>query len=214
MVDHHGSQCGFCTPGFVMSLFALYLEGTPATRERVIHALTGNLCRCTGYRPIIDAGVAMHDYPAAANWSNAAPFSESRRAALDALRRKQPLRLPGFYAPRTLDQLATELSLQPQSLVLAGGTDVGLWVTKQLRELPPIVYIGAVESLQADRGICGGAADRGCGVADRCLGGFGRALSAVAGGGGPVWLAAHSQFRNAVRQSRQWVTDWRCACRR
>jgi xanthine dehydrogenase small subunit len=148
LVDHHGSQCGFCTPGFVMSLFALYLEGTPATRERVIHTLTGNLCRCTGYRPIIDAGVAMHDYPAPATWSNAAPFSASRRAAIEALRRKQPLRLPGFYAPRTLDELATELTLQPQSLVLAGGTDVGLWVTKQLRELPPIVYVGAVESLQ------------------------------------------------------------------
>ena len=69
MVDHHGSQCGFCTPGFVMSLFALYLEGTAATRERVIHALSGNLCRCTGYRPIIDAGVAMHDYPVPASWS-------------------------------------------------------------------------------------------------------------------------------------------------
>jgi xanthine dehydrogenase small subunit len=148
LVDHHGSQCGFCTPGFVMSLFALYLEGAPTTRERVIHTLTGNLCRCTGYRPIIDAGLAMHDYPAPATWSNAAPFSESRRAALDALHRNQPLRLPGFYAPRTLEQLATELSQQPQSLVLGGGTDVGLWVTKQLRELPPIVYLGAVESLR------------------------------------------------------------------
>jgi xanthine dehydrogenase small subunit len=148
MVDHDGSQCGFCTPGFVMSLFALYLEGTPATRARVIHTLSGNLCRCTGYRPIIDAGVAMHGYPTPARWSHAAPVSESRRAALDALRRQQPLRLPGFYAPRTLEQLATELCLQPQSLVLAGGTDVGLWVTKQLRELPPMVYIGAVESLQ------------------------------------------------------------------
>ncbi len=148
MVDHHGSQCGFCTPGFVMSLFALYLEGARATRERVIHTLTGNLCRCTGYRPIIDAGVAMHDYPLPATWSQAAPVSAPRRAALQALRRKQSLRLPGFYAPRTLDELATELGRQPQSLVLAGGTDVGLWVTKQLRELPPIVYIGAVESLQ------------------------------------------------------------------
>jgi xanthine dehydrogenase small subunit len=148
MVDHHGSQCGFCTPGFVMSLFALYLEGTPATRERVIHSLTGNLCRCTGYRPIIDAGVAMQDYPAPASWSNTAPFSESRRTALQALRADEPLRLPGFYAPRTLEQLASELQLQPQSLVLGGGTDVGLWVTKQLRQLPPIVYIGAVEPLQ------------------------------------------------------------------
>jgi xanthine dehydrogenase small subunit len=148
MVDHHGSQCGFCTPGFVMSLFALYLEGTAATRERVIHTLSGNLCRCTGYRPIIEAGVAMHEYPQPGRWSSAAPLSESRRAALAALCRRQPLRLPGFYAPQTLEQLATELRQHPQSLVLGGGTDVGLWVTKQLRDLPPSVYIGAVESLQ------------------------------------------------------------------
>jgi xanthine dehydrogenase small subunit len=148
MVDHHGSQCGFCTPGFVMSLFALYLEGKPVTRERVIHTLTGNLCRCTGYRPIIDAGIAMQSYPQPAVWARDAPHSESRHRDLLALARRQPLRLPGFYAPQTVDQLATELAAEPQSLVLGGGTDVGLWVTKQLRELPPIVYIGAVADLQ------------------------------------------------------------------
>ncbi|MGC1456653.1 MAG: xanthine dehydrogenase small subunit [Steroidobacteraceae bacterium] len=148
MVDHHGSQCGFCTPGFVMSLFALYLEGEAATRERVLHALSGNLCRCTGYRPIIDAGTAMHGYPVPAHWSTATARSASRCAALAALVREQPLRLPGFYAPRTEEQLAQELHERPQALVLAGGTDVGLWVTKQLRDLPPIVYLGAVESLQ------------------------------------------------------------------
>lgn len=148
MVDHHGSQCGFCTPGFVMSLFALYLEGGPVTRERVSHSLTGNLCRCTGYRPIIDAGLAMQTYPAPPVWSNAAPHDEARRQGLLGLIRQQPLRLPGFYAPRTVAQLAGELVAQPQSLVLGGGTDVGLWVTKQLRELPPIVYLGAVQELQ------------------------------------------------------------------
>jgi xanthine dehydrogenase small subunit len=148
MVDHHGSQCGFCTPGFVMSLFALYLEGRPATRERVVHALTGNLCRCTGYRPIIDAGMAMHAYPRPVAWSSATAHDAARRQALLALVRKQPLRLPGFYAPRTVEQLATELAAQPHSLVLGGGTDVGLWVTKQLRDLPPIVYLGAVAELQ------------------------------------------------------------------
>src|SRR5580658_6025379 len=148
MVDHHGSQCGFCTPGFVMSLFALYLEGAAATRERVIHALSGNLCRCTGYRPIIDAGTGMHEYPIPEPWSSAAPRRAAKRAALAALARQQPLRLPGFYAPRTEEQLAQELQQRPQSLVLAGGTDVGLWVTKLLRDLPPIVYIGAVTSLQ------------------------------------------------------------------
>jgi xanthine dehydrogenase small subunit len=148
MVDHHGSQCGFCTPGFVMSLFGLYLEGGVVTRERVIYALTGNLCRCTGYRPIIDAGIAMCSYPSPAVWSIAAANAESRRQGLLALVRRQPLRLPGFYAPRTVEQLARELAEQPQSVVLGGGTDVGLWVTKQLQELAPIVYIGAVAHLQ------------------------------------------------------------------
>ncbi|HTV79423.1 MAG TPA: xanthine dehydrogenase small subunit [Steroidobacteraceae bacterium] len=148
MVDHHGSQCGFCTPGFVMSLFALYLEGAPAGRERVIEALSGNLCRCTGYRPIIDAGTAMHDYAPAATWPAAAVRDEGRRAALLALAHRQPLRLPGFYAPRCVDQLAAELAAAPHSLLLAGGTDVGLWVTKQLRDLPPIIYLGEVAQLQ------------------------------------------------------------------
>ncbi len=97
-----------------MSLFALYLEGTALTRERVIHSLTGNLCRCTGYRPIIDAGLAMSDYPPPAAWSSDAPLSANRRAALAALIRQQPLKLPGFYAPRTEEQLASELSEQPQ----------------------------------------------------------------------------------------------------
>ncbi len=110
MVDHHASQCGFCTPGFVMSLFALYLEGGSPSREQVLHALTGNLCRCTGYRPIIDAGLAMHRYASVGAWSSETARSEPRRQALAALIRKEPLRLRGFYAPLTLEQLATELT--------------------------------------------------------------------------------------------------------
>ncbi|HTY95187.1 MAG TPA: xanthine dehydrogenase small subunit [Steroidobacteraceae bacterium] len=148
MVDHHASQCGFCTPGFVMSLFALYLAGGAATRERVVHALAGNLCRCTGYRPIIDAGLAMREYPVPARWPAEAAHGEPRRAALASLVRRQALRLPGFYAPRTVAEVAAELLREPRSLLLAGGTDVGLWVTKQLRDLPPIVYLGAVAELQ------------------------------------------------------------------
>src|SRR5439155_439805 len=72
LVDCHGSQCGFCTPGFVMSLFALYLQRAAPTREEVLTALSGNLCRCTGYRPIIDAGECMGNYPEPARWSGAA----------------------------------------------------------------------------------------------------------------------------------------------
>ena len=154
MVDQHGSQCGFCTPGFVMSLFALYQDEAihrqkqKPSRDDVVEALAGNLCRCTGYRPIIDAGCAMDDYAAPARWSRADAQARGRIAALHALRRDASLQLPEFTAPRTLDELAAALEREPKSLLLAGGTDVGLWVTKHLRELPPIVYVGEVAELQ------------------------------------------------------------------
>jgi xanthine dehydrogenase small subunit len=148
MVDHHASQCGFCTPGFVMSLFALYLKVPAPTREQVIEALSGNLCRCTGYRPIIEAGVRMGEYPEPPHWGPDAPTHAAHCDGLRAIRRERALRIPGFFAPSTVDELAGELESEPGALVLAGGTDIGLWVTKQLRDLPPIVYIGAVEELR------------------------------------------------------------------
>ncbi len=142
MVDCHGSQCGFCTPGIVMSLFTHYLEcdGRAATRDGVVGALTGNLCRCTGYRPIIDAGLAMHAYPTP-DLDASAP---ALRQQLAALRREAALSLPGFHAPRTADAFAAAYQEQPESLILAGGTDIGLWTTKQLRELPPLLYLGEI----------------------------------------------------------------------
>ena len=151
MVDHHASQCGFCTPGFVMSLVGLYLESPHPDREQVLDAVSGNLCRCTGYRPIIDAGMAMTEYPAPVHWSRGAPAEAARCAALRALKRTSSLRTPGFTAPTTLDGLAAALEREPDSLVLAGGTDIGLWVTKQLRELPPLVYLGEVAELKQIR---------------------------------------------------------------
>ena len=86
MVDHHASQCGFCTPGFVMSLFALYLQEPTPTRERVMEALSGNLCRCTGYRPIIDAGVQMGTYPTPVRWSQDTCTDASHCDSLRAIR--------------------------------------------------------------------------------------------------------------------------------
>ena len=155
MVDHHASQCGFCTPGFVMSLLALYLQEERADRERVLDTLSGNLCRCTGYRPIIDAGMRQWDYPPTPRWSREYAQSDARAAALEAIARapaaEQSLRVPGFHAARTLDELAEALAARPDSLMLAGGTDIGLWVTKQLRELPPILYLGDVAELNEVR---------------------------------------------------------------
>lgn len=151
MVDQHASQCGFCTPGFVMSLFALYLQCEQPTRERIIDALSGNLCRCTGYRPIIDAGLGMGRYPAPVRWSRAAAHAPGRVQALEALARAGSLALPGWYAPRTVAELAQVLQREPGAVILAGGTDVGLWVTKHLKDPSPVVWIGEVEALRRIR---------------------------------------------------------------
>jgi xanthine dehydrogenase small subunit len=151
MVDCHASQCGFCTPGFVMSLFALYLSHPHPAREDIVDALSGNLCRCTGYRPIIDAALRMADYPEPAAWSRADAQSETRMTQLRSIQRESSLHLaasPGFHAPSTLDELAQLYAEQPQSLLLAGGTDIGLWVTKLLRKLPPLIYLGDVAELR------------------------------------------------------------------
>jgi len=146
MVDCRGSQCGFCTPGFVMSLWACSQRhrnaGTRPTRQQLADELSGNLCRCTGYRPILDAGERLFELPAPA--FDTAPVVE----ALRALRRDPALRRPGYAAPRSLPELASARQSQPDALLLAGSTDVGLWVTKKLKVLPDLIYVGAVQELQ------------------------------------------------------------------
>jgi xanthine dehydrogenase small subunit len=154
LIDCHGSQCGFCTPGFVMSLFALYLRRSAPTRPEVLTALSGNLCRCTGYRPIIEAGGRMGSYPEPQHWSRADAQSAARIEQLRALRRARSDRalvFPGFQAPRSIEELDVALAAAPDSVLLAGGTDVALWVTKQLRELPPLIYLGNVAQLREIR---------------------------------------------------------------
>jgi xanthine dehydrogenase small subunit len=147
MVDGHGSQCGFCTPGFVMSLWACgerhHAAGTRPTRQQLADELAGNLCRCTGYRPILDAGERLFDAP----WPglDRAPVV----AALQHLAADPPLAgQHGYWAPRTLEDLATLRAERPQAQLLAGATDIGLWVNKQLRELPELIAIGEVAELQ------------------------------------------------------------------
>jgi xanthine dehydrogenase small subunit len=153
MVACHGSQCGFCTPGFVMSLWALYLaharQGSRPTPAQIRTALTGNLCRCTGYRPILAAGEQMFDLPTVAF------DSEALGETLRSLRRRESLVYAyegqRFYAPQSLAELTRLRAARPQATLLAGGTDVGVWVTKQFRALGDIIYIGQVAELQAIR---------------------------------------------------------------
>ena len=158
MVDCHGSQCGFCTPGFVMSMWALYQAQDPAagapTRQEIDEALSGNLCRCTGYRPIIEATQTMVDYPRLpGDQIDQGPLAEQ----LEALRRTETFEYPyvdlagathRFFAPRSLDAFARLRAAHPAARVLAGSTDVGLWVTKQLRDLGDLLYIGNVAELR------------------------------------------------------------------
>lgn len=145
MVDCHGSQCGFCTPGFVMSLFALYRNNPSPNRAAIDDALSGNLCRCTGYRPIIAAAQAMGDYePDQLD-------EQALRRELDQIRPDGGLALAagkGYFSPVALPELTALLARHPDAVLLAGGTDVGLWVTKQYRALPCVIHIGNVAELQ------------------------------------------------------------------
>jgi len=155
MLDCHGSQCGFCTPGFVMSLFALYKNQHSPSRRDVDDALAGNLCRCTGYRPIIAAAKSMYDATPGSDWlrqpagAGNAPTEQINR--LQSLQRDSMLAVSGngrqFFAPRSAAELAGLLQEHPDATILAGGTDVGLWVTKQHRELETVIYVGEVSEL-------------------------------------------------------------------
>ncbi|MEW9582781.1 xanthine dehydrogenase small subunit [Paraburkholderia sp. DGU8] len=157
MVECHGSQCGFCTPGFVMSMWSLYekhghehscANRTVPSREAIGSALTGNLCRCTGYRPIVDAAVRMFDAPAPKAPVNVAALA----ATLATLERESTFHYEHagqqFDAPRTVAAFANLKQARPATRILAGSTDIGLWVTKQMRELGNIVYVGQIAQLQ------------------------------------------------------------------
>jgi xanthine dehydrogenase small subunit len=145
MVDHHGSQCGFCTPGFVMSLYAHQRADAPTDRQSLKDALAGNLCRCTGYGPILAAGEAMGADPEA-------PETEALAVALAGLQPTEGLEVAHkgrrFLAPRTTAAFAACVEQYPEAVILAGGTDVGLWVTKQHRDLAVVISINEVAELR------------------------------------------------------------------
>lgn len=149
LADGHGSQCGFCTPGFVMSLYAAYLGGIRPTRAQVNDLLAGNLCRCTGYGPIIDAAGRMFDLPVPTD-------GEAKlAAAATALREIAHAKTvhvvhddQAVFSPATLHDFARLYAANPDAVVVAGATDVGLWVTKQHRRLKKIITLSRVRELQ------------------------------------------------------------------
>jgi xanthine dehydrogenase small subunit len=152
MVDFHGSQCGFCTPGFVMSLYALWMKSPEPTNAEIEKALQGNLCRCTGYEAIVRAAQAVSSYGKAAR----DPLYAERKtiiARLEALRDGSRVEIGSgkqrLVVPASVDDLARLLEAEPTATVVAGSTDVGLWVTKFMRDIAPVVFIGGLDELKA-----------------------------------------------------------------
>ncbi|WP_380057960.1 xanthine dehydrogenase small subunit [Falsihalocynthiibacter sp. SS001] len=152
MVDYHGSQCGFCTPGFVMSLYALWMEKPKPTAHEVETALQGNLCRCTGYEPIVKAALAVNEYGTPAN-------DHLNRERADITKRLTALQPTGrvetgpeddrAILPKDVADLAQVLADNPKATIVAGSTDVGLWVTKFMRPISPVVFITHLQELKS-----------------------------------------------------------------
>ncbi len=151
LVDFHGSQCGFCTPGFVMSLYALWMRNPEPDDAAIEKALQGNLCRCTGYEPIVKAARAISSYGEAGSDA----LATERRHVMARLREmKDGARVEigegasRILIPASVDDLAAILDEEPRATVVAGSTDVGLWATKFLRAISPAVFVGGLDELR------------------------------------------------------------------
>lgn len=139
MASGHGSQCGFCTPGFVMSLWRAYEDGAPIDEVSVADQVAGNLCRCTGYGPILRAAAAARAMPAPASDRAEA---QKRLGALETGALEYAHDDGRVWAPRDADTLAALVEAHPDALILAGATDVGLWVTKAAYSTAKVIYLG------------------------------------------------------------------------
>ncbi|MCC7036962.1 MAG: xanthine dehydrogenase small subunit, partial [Alphaproteobacteria bacterium] len=144
MVKCHGSQCGFCTPGFVMALSTMVNNKKNAGDDDIQDAIAGNLCRCTGYRPIVDAARMANET------ADRALPSHPRELAAIQRNRLLAYETPAgkYFSPVSAEDLAVLLAAYPDATLLGGGTDVGLWVTKFHMELPVIIYTGNVAGLR------------------------------------------------------------------
>nr|WP_325262127.1 xanthine dehydrogenase small subunit [uncultured Rhizobium sp.] len=193
MVDCHGSQCGFCTPGFVMSLYGLWLSNEQPSRQDIESALQGNLCRCTGYEPIVKAAEQVAESRPSALFD---PLERDRTEIMGKLFSMQSatdtivVEKDGARSivPASVETFAEAFSENPDATVVAGATDVGLWVTKQLRLLDPVIFINHLSELKSitieDGGVSIGAgvsyADAQ-GVMDAVVPAFGRLIDRIGG---------------------------------
>jgi len=147
MVDYHGSQCGFCTPGFVMSLFAMQKNYSSYTEENIKDSISGNLCRCTGYRPIIDAAKSLN------NKNRSDKFVKNKKKIINLLKKIKPENInikngnKKYFAPTTITELKKTIKDYPNSNFLSGGTDLSLIVTKERKDIDNIISLNSINEL-------------------------------------------------------------------
>ena len=146
LIDFHGSQCGFCTPGFVMSLFTAWSNKHGLMAEDIDDTLAGNLCRCTGYRPIVEAGLSLKTAKQP-QWE--LDRNEVLKQELLKIKSSEPVEITdgknAFFVPTSHEDFSKTYADLPGSTIVSGATDVGLWVTKQNRNLPNMIWTGRVE---------------------------------------------------------------------
>ncbi len=147
MVNYHGSQCGFCTPGFVMSLFAMYKNFSSYKDEVIKDSIQGNLCRCTGYRPIVEAAKSLNKD------SKRDFFEKEKKNTLGLLKKikNRSIKIINdnqkYFAPKFINQLNKILRSEPNSKLISGGTDVSLIVTKERKDLDSLIYLNSIDEL-------------------------------------------------------------------
>ena len=148
MIKYHGSQCGFCTPGFVMSLFAMYKNFSSYNNERICDSISGNLCRCTGYRPIVDAAKSLNKV------SKLDQFHNNRKKTLKLLKKIDSKNLSikngnkKYFSPKNINQLKKIIKKNPNSIFLSGATDLSLQVTKERKEINNIISLNSIKELK------------------------------------------------------------------
>jgi len=148
MINYHGSQCGFCTPGFVMSLFAMYKNFSSYNKENIQDSISGNLCRCTGYRPIIDAAKNLN------NTNRLDKFDKNKKKIINLLKKinSENLTLKNgnkkYFSPKNINELKKTIKDNPNSIFLSGGTDLSLNVTKERKEIHSIISLNSIKELK------------------------------------------------------------------
>ncbi len=159
MVDTHASQCGFCTPGVVMALYGLWMQNPQPNTQEIEKALQGNLCRCTGYAAIIRAAESVS---AVGDLKKDPLVAERARVTAQLLALKDSKRVAigegkqQLILPANIDDFADVLENNPGATIVAGSTDVGLWVTKFMREIGPLIFVSHLDELrQISEGVDG-----------------------------------------------------------